>query len=606
MKINRYDVGMRIFTEKFFRSCRSFKWGLKQLFKAAPIETSILFSFVIFQGLIPASSLYAIQGIIQWISTSSTFPFLFVSLWGGMLLADIVLSPLIAIVRLHLNEKTLAHCNILLMEKANTIQGLEPFENSKFYDEIQFLKNEASRRPLNFVYVLTGFIKEGVALLSVFVVLSSLGWWIPVAMLASNLPHAISALWFEKQAWDQALFRSPESRKLSWLSSLTLDDRVAKEVRLFGFGGFLVERYKELTKTMHQALSKERWKKSIFAVFLSSLTVLGNVCIISMILLRAKEGVLQISSLVIAIQALVMTQSQLSGCISYIGMAAPILLFFNKLKSFLSNSVCSISNSRPIRPPDVFGEIRFENVSFSYPDGRTALSHVTFSIKNGEKVALVGSNGAGKSTLVKLLLRFYDPTEGKITVDGEDLKNLDLSLWRLMISGIFQDFGQYHFTVGENIALGDVKASLDRISQAVYKGGLSSVLDRLPSGLKSLLGKEFGGTALSGGEWQKLAMSRAFFREAKLLILDEPTSALDPQSEHDVFQLFAKQAEKKTTLLITHRLGSVKMADRILVFKNGRLIEEGSHHDLILAKGEYSTLFLTQAEQYNTTHCLTE
>ncbi len=593
-----YDDSMINSIRKIFRPCKPFIWGLRQLFVAAPFETLAFFLVVLFQGLIPASSLYAIQGIIQWISTSTAFPFLFVTLWGGMLLADIILSPVIAVVRLQLNEKMLAHCTLLLMEKANTIQGLEPFENSKFYDDIQLLKNESSRRPLNFVYVLTGFTKEGVALLSVLAVLSSLGWWIPIGMLIASAPHAFSTLWFEKQSWDQMLFRSPESRKLAWVSSVTLDDHVAKEVRLFGFGGFLVERYKELMKAMHHALSKQRWQKSAFAVFLSSLTVVGNILIVSVVLLRAKEGALQIGSLVIAIQALVMTQSQLSGCISYVGMTAPILLFFDKLKSFLSSSVCPIASAQPTSIPTIFHEIRFENVSFSYPDGRQALSDVSFTLRNGEKIALVGENGAGKSTLIKLLLRFYDPTSGKITIDGKDLKSLDITAWRSMISSVFQDFGHYHFTVGENIALEDIKASVDRVSQAVHKGGFSPVLERLPTGLKALLGKEFGGTALSGGEWQRLAMSRAFCREAALLILDEPTSALDPQSEQEVFKTFAQQAEGKTTVLITHRLGSVKMADRILVFKNGQLIEEGIHADLLMAQGEYATLFLTQAEQY--------
>lgn len=585
-------------TSNFFHSWKSLFWGLKQLFIAAPYEAFVLFFFVIFQGFIPASSLHAIQGIIQWMSSSTTFPFLFVSLWGGMLLADIVLTPVIAVIRLHLNEKILSYCNLLLMKKANAIPDLEPFENAEFHDEIQFLKNESSRRPLNFVYVVTGFIKETVALLSVCVVLGTLGWWVPISMLIASLPHALSTLWFEKQSWDQMLFRSPESRKLAWISSITLDDRVAKEIRLFGFGDFLTKKYKELMLAMHQVLSKKRWKKSAFSVFLSSLTVFGNIFIICAVLLKAKQGALQIGSLVIAIQALVMTQSQLSGCISYLGMTTPILLFFKKLQSFLSNSYCSVTTVKNLHKPHTFHEIQFENVSFFYLDGRKALSNVNFTIQNGEKIALVGENGAGKSTLIKLLLRFYDPTHGRITIDGIDLKNLDIKIWRSMISGVFQDFGQYHFTVGENVALGDTKASQDRISHAIYKGGFSTALNRLPEGVQSLLGKEFGGTALSGGEWQKLAMSRAFFRDAKLLIFDEPTAALDPQSEHEIFQTFAEQSKGKTTILVTHRLGSVKMADRIFVFKKGQLVEEGTHQNLLLQAGEYAHFFKLQANQY--------
>lgn len=577
---------------------RIFFWSLKQLFAAAPLEMCLLFFFVFLQGLIPAASLYAIQGIIQWVSFSVHFPFVWISLWGGLLLIDIVLSPVVAIVRLRLNERVLSFCNLLLMQKANSIQGLDQFENPKLYDEIQFLKNEASKRPLNLVYVLTGFAKEGIALLSVLAVLSTLGWWIPLAMLLANIPHALSTLWFERQSWDQMLFRSPESRKLAWIASLTLDDRVAKEVRLFGFGDFIVRQYKELAQGMQESLSKERWKKSATSVFLSSLTVLSNLAIICAVLMEAKSRTLQIGGLVIVIQALVMTQSQLAGCISYLGMTTPILLFFGKLRTFLTASLCTIAESSSQALPVFNHEINFENISFTYPDGREALSHVSFKIRKGEKIALVGQNGAGKSTLVKLMLRFYDPSEGIITVDGQDLKTLDVQAWRASISGVFQDFGRYHFTIGENIALGDVGASQERLSHAAKKGGFSPVLQRSPNGFDTPLGKEFGGSALSGGEWQKLAMARAFLRESTILILDEPTAALDPESELEIFKRFADTAQGKTALLITHRLGSVKMADRILVFKEGRLIEDGSHHNLLDAQSEYATLFMHQAQQY--------
>lgn len=584
--------------KKIIQITKSFAWPFIQLFVAAPFEALPLLFFVLLQALIPAISLYAIQGIIEWVNSTSDFPIFFVAIWGGMLLTDIVLSPIISIVRLHLNEKLLAHYNILLMEKANAIQGLDLFENSKFYDEIQFLKSESSKRPLNFVYVLTGLMKEMIALFSVLFVLISLGWWVPMGMFIASLPHAVSTLWLEKQSWDQMLFRSPEARKLSWLFSLTLDEHTAKEIRLFGFGSFLVESYKKLAKAMHERLSSERWKKSVFSIFLSSLTVVGNIVIISLILLQAKAGFVKIGSLVIAIQALVMTQSQLSGCISYLGMITPILLFFKKLKIFLASSNCSISQNKSNFSSNSFHEIQFNNVSFSYPDGRKALSNVNFVIKQGEKIAVVGENGAGKSTLVKLLLRFYDPTEGFITVDGKNLKTLDLENWRSKISGVFQDFCHYHFTVSENISLGG-KANENTISLAAQKGGFDSVLPKLTNGFQSYLGKEFGGTSLSGGEWQKLAMSRGFHREsADLLILDEPTSALDPESEQEVFKKFSEATQEKTALLITHRLGSVKMADRILVFKKGELIEEGSHANLIKNEGAYASLFAMQAEQY--------
>ena len=587
---------MREYINKILHSYRITCWAIKQLFVSASFEASVISSFVVLQGLIPAASLYAIQGIIQWIEAAS-YPIFYLSLWGSLLLLDIALTPVASLIRLQLNEKLLAHINLLLMHKANHIEGLQPFEDPKFYDQIQFLKNESSRKPINFIYVLTDFVRESVALLSVLIVLSSMGWWIPLAILLTSLPHAISVLNFEKESWDQILFRSPESRKMSWISSLTLDHRIAKELRLFGFGPFLMEKYKKLASQLAEALFKQRWQQTKHSILLSSLSVLGNVGMIGFILIEAKRGVLSIASFVIAIQALMMTQQQLARCIANVAMFAPILLFFNKLKDFLEASLCSLASTQS-QPATFKHEISFKDVSFSYSDGRQALSRVNFSMHKGEKIAIVGENGAGKSTLVKLLLRFYDPSEGRILVDGHDLKTLDLKSWRCLISGVFQDFGQYNFTVAENIGLGDITSSEEKISLAAHQGGFFSVLHKLPLGLNALLGKEFGGTSLSGGEWQKLAMSRAFMRDSALLILDEPTSALDPTAEQHIFKKFAEQSEGKTTLLITHRLGSVKMASRILVFKNGTLIEDGNPLDLLHMESEYARLYKMQAEQY--------
>lgn len=578
---------------------KNISWAIYQLFRAAPWETFVLSFFVIFQGLIPAASLYALQGIVNWVSTNAEFPVYFMVLWGGMLFADVAVAPLVTVIRLNINEKILAHCNLLLMEKANTIEGLAPFENPVFYDEIQLLKNESARRPLNFVYIITGVAKDAVALASILMILGGLAWWIPLGILAASLPHALSSLWFEKQAWDQMLFRAPETRRMAWLSSLMVDDRVAKEMRLFDFGQVIIERYKQLVQVLHQKLVGERWKKTFFAILVSTTTVVGNLVIILYVLLQTKSGFFPISALVISIQALIMTQLQLCSCIANMGMMAPSLLFFDKFRKFLDHFVCSISQNASVNEPVFNTEITLRDVSFFYPDGRQALSGVNLTIRKGERLAIVGENGAGKSTMVKLLLRFYDPTEGVITVDGQDLKTLNLKAWRQLISGVFQDFGQYHFTVSENISLGCHMASQEQVFQAATQGGFTPVLDKLARGMHEPLGKEFGGTSLSGGEWQRLAMSRSFVRDSSFLILDEPTAALDPESEQRVFQQYSTQIQGKTALLITHRLGSVKLADRILVFKQGRLVEQGSHAELLKQKGEYAYLYSLQAQQYH-------
>lgn len=573
-------------------------WALKQLWKAASIELMVVSFFVLTQGLTPAASLFAIQGIINWIDSTASFPSLFIILWGGMLFIETVMTPIISIYRLNLNEKILERCNLLLMEKANTLDSLEPFENPKFYDEMQFLKNESSRRPLNFVYIVTGFARDFITLLSILGVLFSIAWWIPFCMLLAGIPHALSTFWFEKQAWDQMLFSSPESRKMAWLASLPLDSKAAKEIRLFDFGAFLSDKYKEIVKKTHETLSKERWEKSKLFILLSALTVIGNIIVLSVVLLQTKNGGLLIAEFIVVIQAIFMTQTQLANCIANFGMFAPALLFFSKLRNFLRNPLDQSLRIKKASVPNFIREIQFNNVTFRYSDGREALSNVSFTIKHGEKVAIVGENGAGKSTIVKLLLRFYDPTEGSITINGQNLLNFEPKEWRSKISGVFQDFGQYHLSIKENISLTSKDCSEESILKAIQKGGFFPILERLPLKLNTLLGKEFGGTTLSGGEWQRLAMSRAFLKNANLLILDEPTASLDPQNEQETFKKFAEQADTCTTLLITHRLGSIKMANKILVLKKGSLIEQGTHTSLLSLKGEYAHLFNIQADQY--------
>jgi ATP-binding cassette, subfamily B, bacterial len=581
-------------------------WGTKQLIVAAPKETSLLSVLIFLQGIVPACSLFIVQMIIDWILSPAfgnwIAPLSLLTAWGGMLALGTIVSPIISVIRIHLNEKVLTHCNVLLMEKANSIDSLAAFENPQLYDQMQFLKNESARRPLIFVFIMTGLIKDLITLTSILIVISTISAWIPLFIFIACIPHAISTYWFEKQTWTDVLFRGPEARRLAWFSSLTMDERFSKEIRLFGFGDFLVSEYKKLARRFHEAFSTERWQKSCGFISLSLLSVLGNIGIFAFVVIHAKQGYLSTGAVVMALQALVMTQFELNGLIQDFGMLAQTMLFFEKFNQFLTTNFCFLISEKNITIPRSFPEkeIRFENVSFSYPDGRKVLSKVSFSIPVRKKIAIVGENGAGKSTLIKLLTRFYDPTEGRILIDGIDLKNIDIKTWRDTLSVVFQDFGQYHLSAKENIGISRSSFDLKDIAHAAKQGGFDAVAEKLPQGFDSLLGKEFGGTSLSSGEWQKLAMSRAFFRNANILILDEPTAALDPKSEHEVFQKFSENTENKTTFFITHRLGSVRMADWILVLKNGKLIEEGHHEELVSKKeGEYAYLFSLQASRYS-------
>ena len=286
------------------------------------------------------------------------------------------------------------------------------------------------------------------------------------------------------------------------------------------------------------------------------------------------------------------------------------LLYLERFATFLETEpdlVISASLASPKNRDELLQATRQEGinliaVSFAYPDGRKALEGVSFSIKPGEILAIVGENGAGKTTLAKLLLRFYDPTGGKLMAGGHDLASIRPEVWRHAASAVFQDFGRYPFEFWRNITFHETFEEVDqeRLTEAITGAGLTGLLERLPKGLDEILGKQFGGTDLSGGEWQKVAIARAIYRrnEAGLLILDEPTSALDPQSEADLYRRFADLASGTTTILITHRLMSVKTADRIIVLKAGSLVEEGTHEALLASGGTYAHLWTLQAEQY--------
>jgi len=293
---------------------------------------------------------------------------------------------------------------------------------------------------------------------------------------------------------------------------------------------------------------------------------------------------------VLLLQSVGSLQQNLYGLVQDGGMLYESLLYFERLEGFLARS-SALAPSNAGRMVRGFEEIRFENVGFSYPDGRRALEGIFFVMRRGERLALVGENGAGKTTLVKLLLRFYDPSQGRILVDGVDLRELDLEAWRRLVAAVFQDFGRYALTLRENIVLADLEhqSDLGRLEEAARAGGASELLRRL--GSEAFLSKAFGGTELSLGEWQRLALARAFCRQAELLILDEPTASLDPKEEAHLYGRFAELAQGKTVLLITHRLASVKMADRILVLREGRLVEEGTHRALLERGGTYAELW---------------
>ena len=303
---------------------------------------------------------------------------------------------------------------------------------------------------------------------------------------------------------------------------------------------------------------------------------------------------------IIVIQSLQFLQRE---CISFaqdVNMLSSVMSYFRTLKEFI-NKPDPLENKKKEKMKGPIQKIIFDNVTFAYQNSETILKNLSFSVASGEKVAIVGENGSGKSSLVKLLCRFYDPLEGSILVDGIDLKDLDVNEWRSHLSTVFQDFGKYPLTLRENIGIANYVNMSDsnKINQSLKKAGLDYFLNKFSSGIQTQLGKEFSGQELSIGEWQKLAISRLFFKNSSVIVMDEPTASLDPDSEFELFKKLIEAFDKKTVFLITHRLNSVKLCNKILLLKDGKISEQGSHEDLMANKKEYYRLFKLQASGYS-------
>ena len=377
----------------------------------------------------------------------------------------------------------------------------------------------------------------------------------------------------------------------------------AKEVKIFGLNAFLVERYRALSDAFYAANRRLAARRAGWGGVLTAVGTLGYYVAYALIAWRTVRGDFSIGDLTFLSGSFRRLRNLLEGLLIGFSQMAGQALYLEDLFSFfeIRPEIVSPPNPRPV-PVPIRDGFTFEDVGFRYPGAeRFAVRHLTFTLHAGEVLALVGENGAGKTTLVKLLARLYDPDEGRIFLDGHDLREYDLAALRSNIGVIFQDFVRYHLTAAENIAVGRIEARHDRerIEAAAQASLADEVIGRLPGGYDQVVGKRFrGGVDLSGGEWQKIAIARAYMRDAQLLILDEPTASLDARSEFEVFQRFKELSEGKTAVLISHRFSSVRMADRILVLAEGQIEAAGTHQELLAAGGRYAELFELQAAGY--------
>ncbi|NES20648.1 MAG: ABC transporter ATP-binding protein [Symploca sp. SIO3E6] len=589
---------------------KSIRFSLVLLWTTAPKLTVFVFIVLLLQSLIPAITVGIQKRVVDQVSYLAPggeydwkIITTLVSLWIGALLLDNLLNPWVNIAFIKLSDHLMASFNLKLIKKANSFADINNFENAEFYNKLEILQGSIAQEPINLLMVFSNGLKILVTLTTMFALLFTVDWWIPLLILLTYLPQTYASLKLESGIWGAVFYKSPQARRMKYYSGLLLTDTFAKEVRLFGLSSLFSQFYLEVFEDRRQLIHNLQNRQALILSALGILSVLGNGFCFCWVILQALSGKLTPGSILLLIQSLGYVQSNINQLLQLFTNMQKSMLFMELFFKFMdSESVMPICIPGKPTPKPIKSGIVFDNVEFAYSDGRLALSNISFKLNPGETVAIVGENGAGKSTLVKLLSRLYDPTQGNIFVDEENLKDLDIEQWRRQIGVVFQDFCRYALTIGQNIALGDISAmdDLEKIKCASEKSEIAAKVKKLAEGYATPLGKRFNGTEMSGGEWQKIAIARAFVREkeAQIMILDEPTAALDPRSEYEMYRSFAELVKGKTAILVTHRLASVRLADRILVLKAGKLVEVGTHEELLQQNGEYTSLWNMQAEQY--------
>nr|HID14719.1 ABC transporter ATP-binding protein [Anaerolineae bacterium] len=582
---------------------------LRLIWECHPGLTLALAVTTLLQSLTPAATSYAgkliVDGVVQAIADSaldlySVLPAVALAL--SLALMGTLLSRGSQLAQELLRDLLSNRINEMIINHAITLD-LSFYENPHFYDMLQRAQREAGFRPLTLLTQILTIVSSTITALSLLALLLRFNPWIVLVLVTTTLPVLFVQARYGQEAFRLLNWRAPEARKLAYYAQLLTSEWSVKEIKLFNLARLLFGRYRALFARFYRENRGLTVRRHLAGAALALLSLLGYYGCYVYVIGRAVAGAITLGDLTLYGSVFLQLQGSLTNLLNGLSTIYESALFIGNLFAFLELRPMISPSANGRQPPEKWQEgFVFHNVSFCYPGTtRYVLRNVDLHIRPGEKIALVGENGAGKTTLVKLLTRLYDPTEGHITLDGVDLREYDLGSLRQCIGVIFQDFMRYYLPARENIGFGQVEALDDRerIVAAAQKSGAHAVISALPGGYDTVLGRWFGdGHQLSIGEWQKVALARAFMRDAPLLILDEPTASLDARTEYEVFRQFNILTHDRAAVLISHRFSTVRMAERIVVLEQGQIVEEGSHEQLLEQGGIYATLFNMQAENY--------
>ena len=528
--------------------------------------------------------------------------------WVGVELGLVVLQASLSrfggAIRSVLGSRLGTDINVRILERAQQLE-LRHFEDAEFYDRLVRARREASSRPLSLVSDVFSLVQSILTLAGYAAILVRFNAWIVLVFVVASVPATIAEMVYAKQGFRMRNWRSPDSRKLNYLEYVLSNNEHVKEVRLFGLGDLFLGRYKELAEKFHREDTKLMVRRTGVTYALSLIATLSFYGSYAFMAVAAAAKQITLGSMTMYVMALRNGQSSFQSILSGINAIYEHNLYMSNLFAYFDADIGPVAPPRKPQAPRA-GErgIRLVDVSFQYPGTeKWVLRNVSLFIPEGQSVAIVGHNGAGKTTFIKLLTRLYDPTEGHIFLDGKDLVDWDRDELLKRYGVVFQDFNQYELNFRENVGVGSVERIRDdeRIRTAVQRGGAAPLLEGYEDGLDTHLGRWFeDGVDLSGGQWQKIALSRGFMREdADILVLDEPTAALDAEAEHAVFERFQELTKDRTTIIISHRFPTVRMADRILLIEDGHVAEDGPHAALVAAGKTYARLYELQARGYN-------
>ena len=603
---------------------------IRLVWDASPAVTAGLFAVTVIAGVIPAISAYTSKLLVNavvlgievhnhpaTVADAVRFDFgpwrtpVFTTVNGIIFLAilQLLIFALIAflstarnITQQLLQNAMSMRIQLMVMEKAASLD-LAFYEDPASYDLLRRAQTDSINRPVQMISTAFGLVQTGLTFVTMIALLVVVSPLLALLALLSPVPAFIADTRYGWRGYNIARWGSRLLRRMNYLVTLLTTDSYAKEVKLFGLGRYFIDRYRLIGETYYGSQRRQVVRRYLTGFFWGNLSTIATSVTYLYVALQAIAGKLTLGDLTLYTTAAQSVQGSIQGILGGFSGMYEHNLYLSNLFELMETTSALPTRANPVPVPNpVRGEISFDHVTFAYPGAaENALNDLSFTVDAGETIAIVGRNGAGKTTLFKLICRLYDPVAGRILIDGIDIRDIDPAELRAQIGGMFQDYVTYQATAAENIGLGNLGEIADReaILKASRQAGSDQLIAGLPQGYDTALGKWFDmGVNLSGGEWQKVALARAFMRDARILLLDEPTSALDAQAEYELFERIHSLTRGRTAVYISHRFSTVRRADRILFLEHGRLVEQGTHEQLIRLNGRYARLFRLQASAY--------